>query len=191
MTLKTNKLVNRRQSSFFPTTSLLLMSVAFAFGLPSVFGLTEIGAVAAQEKSDSDTSASKEGAEGESKEGEKAEEEKEDNEKIFPGVVASFGTAPKSAGVEYAGTKKGKVTSPLSVSITKSGRDKCQVQVGNNSKEHSYSASFSASGQTKSGAKVRGRAFSVRLKPGGKSTKEFSCAGAVGMQVKVKSGRRV
>lgn len=135
----------------------------------------------------SESEANEEGAEPK----EEKKEEKEDLEKVLPGVVASFGSAPKGAGVEFGEQAGEKFKSPIYASIKKAGRDRCQVVVANSSTENGYSVSFSVKGKTKSGSSISGRSFSVRLKPQGSETKELSCPDAQSMHVKIRSGRRL
>lgn len=124
----------------------------------------------------------------------KKEVENTDPKELKTGVVASSqksGASSLAIESETGDSAPGGEASPVSASISKIGRGKCEARFINKSEQSSYSVRYRATGSDANGRESFKRVFSATLGPKKSSSQSFSCRDDLNLSVELVSGKKI
>lgn len=122
-----------------------------------------------------------------------ADEEKDEFAVLKPGTIASTGSQPGNAAlsVSSGGAVPGDELMPVAASISRKGREACEVKVTNNHEKNTYSLNFAVEGTDARGSVASKTTFSATVKPKQSITKSMTCREGLNMRVTLRSGKKV
>jgi len=125
--------------------------------------------------------------------GEAAEEAPEKKEEIVlkPGVIASYGQAPRTTSVSVTGTgvAPGDEPSPVSGNIKQLGNEECDVVLENSSEELAFSVSYAVVGFDNRGNEAFKKTYLDSIGPKKTASHRFDCKKGLSVQVHLRSGK--
>lgn len=171
---------------FYPVNSLAVKRAwqgICVFLLLALFIHIPSAAYAAPESTESETSTEK--------------QEPEEPQKLERGVISSFGSFKRSAGVELKeqpeikGQGDEEAQSVVSGSVRQVSRGKCEAVINNNSSKSSYSVKFQVVGYNSAGTKAFSKNFAGRVAAGESFSRPLICREGLNMQLVILSGKRL
>lgn len=120
--------------------------------------------------------------------------ENTDPKELKQGVVASSGKSGASSlsvEAETGDSEPGGEASPVSASVNKVGRGKCEAKFTNKSEQSSYAVRYRVTGVAANGRESFRRVFSATLGPKKSSSQSFSCKEDLNLSVELVSGKKI
>lgn len=119
-------------------------------------------------------------------------DEQKSEEKVKLGVIAGSSRVGNTAHVdaEVGGSVPGEEENPISASVSRTGRERCEIRVSNMSKENSDSVSYVFKALNESGAVVQRKSYSSSLKPGEADSQSLSCRPGLNTLVELTSATK-
>ncbi|MDD2941656.1 MAG: hypothetical protein PHC51_01705 [bacterium] len=124
-------------------------------------------------------------------------QEPEEPQKLERGVISSFGSFKRSAGVELKEQAEIKsenneeAQSVVNGSVKQISRGKCEAVINNNSSKSSYSVKFQVVGYNSAGSKAFSKSFAGRVAAGESFDRQFSCREGLNMELVIISGKKL